>query len=340
MHNVTLIEGDGIGPDVINSAVRVIKATGIRIDWIPVLAGEEAVIKYGTPFPSRTVDAITKTHVALKGPLNTPMEESFRSINVALRKKFELFLNVRSAISFEGINSRFSNVDIILLRENTEEFYTGEGGYNLFGDRATLVSHVTRGGCERFFREVYKYALKNNRRKVAIFHKANILKPLHTLFLEVGRKFARANPEIITEEYIADAGGMRLVMDPNRFDIIATTNLFGDLFSDICAGLVGGLGVAPGANIGDEYAIFEAVHGSAPDIAGKNIANPTSVILSAAMMLDHIGEPNAASLIRKAVVSVIRRGKFVTKDINPNGVGTTEMTDAIIHEVLSIGWKA
>ncbi len=334
MRTITLIPGDGIGSDVTDAAVRVVEATGVKIDWERVDAGMTALNKSGHPLPAKTIEAVKRNKIALKGPTGTPIGEGFSSVNVELRKIFNLRLNLRPIRSLKGIKGLHNDVNLVVCRENIEELYTGEERYtDETHNEAIVIGRITRRGSESFFRLVYEYVRKAGRKKITVFHKANILKLTNGLFLKVAREFAVRYPDITFEEKIVDAGTMQVIMYPHRFDVIATTNLFGDIDSDAFAGLVGGLGVAPGANIGDEYAIFEAVHGTAPDIAGKNLANPTAVILSAAMMLDHIGETNAAQKIRSAVESVIAEEKNVTRDINPNGVGTVEMTDAIIAKI-------
>lgn len=343
MRTITAIMGDGIGPEVMESAMRVIGATGVEIKWERVYAGTTALEKYGNPLPAGTLSSIDKNRVALKGPCNTPTGDGFKSVNVRLRQQFDLYANIRPIKSLPGVRSRFENVDLVLFRENTEELYTGEEEYiwdsgtrEIIG--AKVVGRVTIAGSIRFFNRVLGYAKKNLRRRVTIGHKGNILKLIHgEMFLDQGLKFKEDFQEagINLDSMIVDALGMWLVMDPTKFDLIAVPNLPGDFLSDVCAGLIGGLGLAPGANIGDEYAIFEAVHGTWPQAAGKNLANPTALILSAAMMLDHIGEEKAAKRIRWAIESVIAEGKKVTCDLSSGGigVGTTDMTQAIIERI-------
>ena len=331
MKKVTLISGDGIGPSVTESAVRIIEAVGINIDWEVAEAGESTLKKFGETLPTKTIESIRKNGVALKGPLNTPTGSGFKSVNVELRKKFGLYLNLRPIRSFDGVKSRYENVDLVICRENVEDIYAGQESGN--NDKGIITGFITRANSERFFKRVFEYAKKNGRKKVTIVHKANIIKCAYGLFLKVGYEVAGRYPEIKVEDRIVDNMTMQLVIDPLRFDIIAAPNMFGDILSDLCAGFVGGLGLAPGANIGDDTAIFEAVHGTAPDIAGKNLANPTSVILSAVMMLEHMGETKAARMIRVAVKNVLAEGKDVTRDINPAGVGTIKMTNAIIDRI-------
>jgi isocitrate dehydrogenase (NAD+) len=330
---VTLIPGDGIGPSIAAATVRVIDASGAAIDWDTQLAGMAAVTKYGNPIPDRTLDAIRRTRIALKGPLETPVGEGYRSINVALRKTFDLYANVRPAHSIVT-GGRYQNLDLVLIRENTEGLYVGVEHYIKIGDdpraAAESIAIITRSGSERIARYAFEYAVKHRRKKVTLVHKANILKYSQGLFLDTGRLVARDYAgRVEFEERIVDAMAMNLVLNPERFDVIVTTNLFGDILSDLISGLVGGLGLAPGANIGLHGAIFEAVHGTAPDIAGKGIANPGALILAGCMMLDHLDEADRALRIRQALEAVIREGKTVTRDLG--GTATTDQfTDAII----------
>jgi len=335
MHTVTLIPGDGIGPSIAEAAQRVIEASGVAIQWEIAHAGIAAIEKYKDPIPESTIQSIQKNKVALKGPLTTMSGKGFRSVNVALRKEFDLFINLRPAKSFEGVSSRYSNVDVVMFRENIEEFYSGIEHYiDAQKSAAETIGIVTRFGSERIVHAAFDYARKYGRKKVTIVHKANIMKFSGGLFLEVAREVARKFPEIEAEDRIVDNMAMQLVLNPNQFDVIVTTNLFGDILSDLCSGLVGGLGLAPGANIGSHAAIFEAVHGSAPDIAEKNLANPCAIILAGSMMLDYLGEEAAALKIHNAVAKILKEGKFVTKDLNPRSTtGTIEMTDAIINTI-------
>jgi isocitrate dehydrogenase (NAD+) len=282
--------------------------------------------------PQQVIDSIRANLVALKGPLTTPVGKGFRSINVALRKEFDLYINLRPARSMEGVKTRYENVDLIIFRENTEEFYAGIEHYiDAHKSAAETIGVVTRTGSERILKAAFEYARTHGRKKMTIVHKANILKYTGGLFLEVGHEIARHYPEIETNDRIIDNMAMQLVVNPNQFDVIVTTNLFGDILSDLSSGLVGGLGLAPGANIGADVAIFEPVHGSAPDIAGKNIANPAAMILAGAMMLDHLGEMKAADRVRHAVAVVVGEGKHVTRDLRPGStVTTTQMADAIV----------
>jgi len=311
------------------------EATGVSIDWDVQEAGLTAIEKYKDPLPQHVLDSIGKTKLALKGPLTTPVGTGFRSVNVALRKEFDLYINLRPAKSMEGVKSNFSDVDLIVFRENTEEFYAGIEHYvDTRKSAAETIGVVTRAGSERIVRAAFEYARKHKRNKVTIVHKANIMKFTGGIFLDVGKTVAKEYPEIEFNDRIIDNMAMQLVINPRQFDVIVTTNLFGDILSDLCSGLVGGLGLAPGANIGYDAAIFEAVHGSAPDIAGKNLANPCAMTLAGAMLLDHLGETKSAQKIRGAIANVVKDGKKVTRDLNPTSpVGTTQMADAILAEM-------
>ena len=329
---VTLISGDGIGPSISSATVRLLEAAGAEIAWDAQYAGMAGVARYGDPIPDQTLDSIKRTRVALKGPLETPVGEGFRSINVALRKTFDLYANVRPAHTIRP-GGRYENVDIVLIRENTEGLYIGIEHYIKIGSdpraAAESVALITRAGSERIIRYAFDYAEKHGRKKVTLVHKANILKNSQGLFLDVGRLLAREYSKIEFEEVIVDAMAMNLVLKPERYDVIVTTNLFGDILSDLISGLVGGLGLAPGANIGLGGAIFEAVHGTAPDIAGKGVANPGALMLAACMMLDYLCDEPRAQKIRSALEETIREGKTVTRDLG--GTATTDQfTDAII----------
>jgi isocitrate dehydrogenase (NAD+) len=337
MHNVTLIKGDGIGPSIMDEAVKVIDASGVKINWEEAYAGLSAFEKFGTPLPEETLTSFDKTRVAFKGPLTTVVGTGFRSINVALRQQYDLYANVRPAKNWPGIKTRYDDVDIVIVRENTEGLYAGLEHYlTPKKDIAESLAVVTRVASERIVEYAFKYARDNNRKKVTVCHKANILKYSQGLFLEVAREIAPKYPDIQFDEKIVDAACMHMVMNPQQFDVVVTTNMFGDILSDLTAGLVGGLGLIPGANIGADAALFEAVHGSAPDITGKNLANPIAVIMAGVMMLNYLGETKAADRIKAAVEKVVIEGKFVTKDINPNSTcGTVEMGDAIVAELLA-----
>ncbi len=332
MYKVTLIKGDGIGPSIMEAAVKIIDATGVAIEWEEQFAGLSAYETFHTPLPDETLESIEKNRVVFKGPLTTQLGKGFRSINVALRQEFDLYANVRPATSWKGANSRYENIDIVVVRENTEGLYAGLEHYiGPNKNTAESIAIVTRSGAERIVRYAFEYASENNRKKVTIAHKANILKFSQGLFLDVARDISKEYPSIECDERIIDATCMHMVMDPNQFDTIVTTNMFGDILSDLTAGLVGGLGLVPGANIGFETSLFEAVHGSAPDIAELNIANPTAVILAGVMMLNHLGETDAATRITNAVKKVINQGTYVTPDLNAGStVKTNEMSDAII----------
>jgi isocitrate dehydrogenase (NAD+) len=333
---VTLIPGDGIGPSISAATVRILDAAGADIVWDTQLAGMAGVARSGDPIPDATLDSIKRTKLALKGPLETPVGEGYRSINVALRKTFDLYANVRPAYSIIP-GGRYQDLDLVLIRENTEGLYVGIEHYIRIGDdpraAAESVAIITRSGSERIVRYAFEYAVKHNRKKVTLVHKANILKFSQGLFLDTGRMVARDYAGTIEfEERIVDAMAMNLVLHPERFDVIVTTNLFGDILSDQISGLVGGLGLAPGANIGVNGAIFEAVHGTAPDIAGKGIANPGAVILAACMLLDHIGQQERAQRIRTALETTVREGKTVTQDLGGSAT-TDQFTDAIIAKL-------
>jgi Isocitrate/isopropylmalate dehydrogenase len=323
-------------PEISKSVVSIIEATGVKINWDIQEAGLRAIEKYKDPLPQSVTDSISRNKIALKGPLTTPVGTGFRSINVALRKEFDLYANLRPAKSFPGIKTRYENIDLVIVRENTEEFYSGIEHYvDAFKSAAETIGIVTRAGSERIIRFAFDYALRNNRKRVTVVHKANILKYTSGLFLDVARTIAKEFPQIEMNDKIVDNMAMQMVMNPNQFDVIVTTNLFGDILSDLASGLVGGLGMAPGANIGYQVAIFEAVHGSAPDIAGQNLANPCAIILAGAMMLEHLGETLASKRIYDAVSSVVAEGTKVTRDLNPHKfVGTDKMTEAIIEKIL------
>jgi isocitrate dehydrogenase (NAD+) len=329
---VTLIPGDGIGPSISSATVRILEAAGAAIEWDTQYAGLAGVEKFGDPIPDATLDSIRRTRIALKGPLETPVGEGFRSINVALRKTFDLYANVRPAHTIVK-GGRYEDIDIVLVRENTEGLYVGIEHYIKIGSdvraAAESTALITRVGSERIVRYAFEYAKKHGRKKVTLVHKANILKFSQGLFLDVGRAVAREYDSIEFTEMIVDATAMNLVLHPERFDVIVTTNLFGDILSDQISGLVGGLGLAPGANIGLGGAIFEAVHGTAPDLAGKGVANPGALILAACMMLEYMNEDARAQRIRNALEATIREGTTVTRDLG--GTATTDQfTDALI----------
>jgi isocitrate dehydrogenase (NAD+) len=328
----TLIPGDGIGPAITDAVLRILEAAGADFEWDRQLAGASAVTRCNDPMPDATLDSIKRTRLALKGPLETPVGGGYRSVNVALRKTFDLYANVRPAKDIVP-GGRYDDVDIVLVRENTEGLYAGIEHYIPIGDdpraAAESIALVTRVGSERVIRYAFEYALSHGRHKVTVVHKANILKNTSGLFLDVGREVAREYAgRIEFEDRIVDAAAMQLVLQPERFDVIVTTNLFGDILSDLISGLVGGLGLAPGANIGTNAAIFEAVHGTAPDIAGKGVANPGALLLAACLMLDHIGDKARADRIRHAFEQTILDG-VRTRDLGGTA-GTDEFTEAIV----------
>ena len=333
---VTLIPGDGIGPSIANATVKILTAAGADIEWDTQVAGMAGVARCGDPIPDETLDSIKRTKLALKGPLETPVGEGFRSINVALRKTFDLYANVRPAHTIAP-GGRYSDIDLVLIRENTEGLYVGIEHYIRIGDdpraAAESIAIITRTGSERIVRYAFEYAVKHGRKKVTLVHKANILKFSQGLFLDTGRMVARDYAgQIEFEERIVDAMAMNLVLHPEKFDVIVTTNLFGDILSDQISGLVGGLGLAPGANIGVNGAIFEAVHGTAPDIAGKGIANPGALVLAGCMLLEHIGDTERARRIRHAFETTIREGQTVTRDLGGTA-STDQFTDAVIAKL-------
>lgn len=330
---ITVIKGDGIGPSIVDAAIQVLNKAGCDFCYEYVDAGLIALENTGQLLPHSTTDAITRNKIVLKGPLTTPIGEGFTSINVSLRQIFSLYANVRPVISFKGTKARYDNIDIITVRENTEGLYSGVGQFvSNDGEIAEATSIITRRASEQIVTFTYELALREKRRKVTIVHKANILKSTSGLFLKIAREIAKNYPSIETNEMIVDNACMQLVMNPHQFDVIVTTNLFGDIISDLCAGLVGGLGMAPGANIGKDYAIFEAVHGSAPDIAGKNIANPSSMILAAIQMLHHLQLTEPAERISRALRETILAGDRTTPDLGGSG-STTDFTHAVISRL-------
>jgi isocitrate dehydrogenase (NAD+) len=334
-NKLVVIPGDGIGPEIMQATLRVLDVLEIGFEYEFVDAGLVAREKHGELLPPATLDAIARHRVALKGPLTTPVGTGFSSLNVALRKHFDLYANVRPAITFPGTRARYSDIDIITVRENTEGAYLSEGQtVSADGEVAESLVRNTRHGSERIVRYAFEMARRQGRRKVTVVHKANILKTSSGMFLDVARAIRTQYPEIECNEMIVDNCCMQLVMNPHQFDVIVTTNLFGDILSDLCAGLVGGLGLAPGANIGSDAAIFEAVHGSAPDIAGKGIANPGALLLAAAQMLDHLGMRDPATRIRAALRATLAAGDRTTPDVGGHGT-TTSFADAIIAHLLA-----
>jgi len=331
---ITVIRGDGIGPEIMDATLHVLDAMDVDLQYEFADAGLVALDKHGELLPAATMDSIRRNRVALKSPLTTPVGEGFSSINVELRKRFDLYANVRPAKSFPNTKSRFpADVDLITVRENTEGAYIGEGqSLSEDGETALLTQKVTRRGSERIVRYAFELARKTGRKKVTVVHKANILKSTSGLFLRTARIVAAEYPDIACNELIVDNCCMQLVMRPEQFDIIVTTNLFGDIISDLCAGLVGGLGLAPGANIGTDAAVFEAVHGTAPDIAGQGKANPCALLLGAAQMLDYLGQPDKAKKLREAIVATLEAKDSLTPDLGGSG-NTMSFARAIASRV-------
>jgi isocitrate dehydrogenase (NAD+) len=332
IHRATLIPGDGIGPSIAESAVAVIEAAGVKMEWDVQQAGMTALNSVGDPVPPSLIESIRNTRVALKGPITTPVGEGFKSVNVALRVEFDLYANVRPCASMIGVKAAWPGVDIVIVRENTEGMYAGQELYTgTDKSSAVLVAFNTRRAMLRICRYAFEYARRHGRKKVTAVHKANIMKKFSGILLTCFREVKTEFPEIETDERIIDATCLEMVRRPQIFDVIVTTNLFGDILSDLTAGLVGGLGVAPGGNYGDDCAIFEAIHGSAPDIAGKNIANPLSIIMSGNMMLRHLGEDAAANRIDWAIRHVLSEGRCLTPDLQPgSSCGTTDLTRELV----------
>lgn len=330
---ITLVPGDGIGPEVSEAAVRVLEATGLEFEWERCervgIAGVEAT---GEPLPTDVLDSIRKNKVALKGPVTTPVGEGFKSVNVQLRQKLDLYANVRPASTLRGIDTPFDDVDLVIFRENTEGLYSGIETYDERLEIADATARVTRRGTERIIRFCFEYARQNDRHMVTLAHKANILKVTSGMFLRIGEEISEAYPDVEFNDRIIDNMCMQLVMRPQNYECIVTTNLFGDILSDLCAGLVGGLGVVAGANIGDECAVFEAVHGSAPDIAGQNVANPTALIRSGVMMLRHLGEATAADAVDRALREIYSEGNYLTRDVGGSS-STSEFADRLAEKV-------
>src|SRR6266700_7736932 len=332
-HTVTLIPGDGIGPEVTKPTLAIIKAAGVNIEWETHLAGASALKKHKTTIPKALLDSFTKNKIALKGPVTTPVGEGFPSVNVELRQTFDLYSNLRPIKNLPGVKARYQNVDLIVVRENTEGLYSGIE-HEVVPGVVESLKIITEKASTRIARFAFEYARKNKRKKIHAIHKANIMKLSDGLFLRCSRNVAKEYPEITYGEHIVDNTCMQLVMNPYQYDMLLMDNLYGDIISDLCAAFVGGLGFVPGANIGDHCAIFEAVHGSAPDIAGKNIANPTPVIRSELLMLRHLGEHEAALKIRNALEKVYRHRDKLTRDVGGKA-GTSEFADAIIEEMES-----
>jgi isocitrate dehydrogenase (NAD+) len=331
-HRVTLIPGDGIGPELAEATRRVLDASGVAFDWEVVEAGEAVIAEYGTPLPEHVLESIRRNRIALKGPITTPVGEGFRSVNVTLRQTLGLYANLRPARSIKGLETRYEDVDLIIVRENTEDLYAGIE-HMVGPDAAESIQIITRAASERIARFAFEYAVANGRRKVTAVHKANIMKLSDGLFLESCRNVAEGYlGRVEFEDRIVDNMCMQLVQKPDLYDVLVLPNLYGDIVSDLAAGLVGGLGVAPGANIGDAGAVFEAVHGSAPKHAGLNRANPTALILSGVMMLRHLGEQAAAVCVETALREIIAEGRATTYDLGGN-TGTREFADAIIERM-------
>ena len=334
-YRVTLVPGDGTGPELIAAARRVLDAIGVAIQWEVQEAGERVMAQEGSPLPDRVLDSIKRNGVALKGPITTPVGSGFRSVNVTLRQALDLYANVRPARTMPGVRSRYEHVDLVIVRENSEDLYAGIEHYVIPDVAAESIKVITRPATERIARFAFAYARRNGRRRVTAVHKANIMKFTDGLFLKVATEVAKDYPDIAFEERIVDNMCMQLVQKPELYDVLLCPNLYGDIISDLASGLVGGLGVAPGANIGDGMAVFEPVHGSAPKYAGQNKVNPTATILSGALMLRYLGEIAAAERVEAAVRAVIAEGRQVTYDLkpqpdDPTAVGTKEMADAII----------
>jgi len=337
-YTVTLIPGDGIGADVSTAMRRVIDATGVQIDWDVQEAGADVMAKYGTPLPEHVLDSIRRNKVGIKGPLTTPIGSGFRSVNVAIRQALSLYANLRPAKTIPGVQSRYEDIDLVIVRENTEGLYAGIEHDVIPGEAAEAIRVITRQATERVVRFAFEYARKNGRKLVTAVHKANIMKLTDGLFLQTAQQVAEQYPDIAFNDRIADNACMQLVQRPHEYDVLVLPNLFGDIISDLCSGLVGGLGVTPGANIGDALAVFEPVHGSAPKYKGQNKVNPTATIRSGALMLQFLGETEAYERVERAVAKVIAEGKSVTYDLkprrdDPSAVGTQEMADAIIAEL-------
>lgn len=330
MHNITLINGDGIGPEISQSVIDIIKASGLEINWDIQTAGQDVIEKEGKPLPDRVLDSIKKNKVALKAPVTTPIGKGFRSVNVQLRKDLDLYANLRPCKNLPNIETKFNDVDIVVVRENTEDLYAGVEE-KISDDEAHSIKIITKKATERICRFAFDYAVKNNRKEVCVVTKANIMKLSDGLFLDTYREVAKIYPQIKQREILVDNLCMQLVQNPSQFDVLVLPNLYGDIVSDLCAGLIGGLGVAQGANIGTECAVFEPVHGSAPDIKGQNKANPTALLLSAIEMLRYISEFDYADKIEKALFKTLTQG-FKTADLGGN-LSTTEFTQKIISNL-------
>ncbi len=351
MHTITMIPGDGIGPEISEAMRRVVESTGVKIEWDIQEAGADIMDKYGTPLPDHVLDSIKKNKVAIKGPITTPVGSGFRSVNVALRKELDLYVNLRPVYSLNGVKSRYDNIDLVIVRENTEDLYAGiefeEGSKDAieligflkahearmrFEDAGISIKPISISGTERIVRFAYDYARREGRKKVTAVHKANIMKHSDGIFLRISREIGEKYPDIETEDRIVDNMCMQLVQKPELYDVLVCPNLYGDILSDLCSGLIGGLGMAPGANIGEDHAVFEPVHGSAPKYAGQNKVNPSALILTSVLMLKHIGEREIADKVFNATRDVIAEGKHVTYDLG-GSAGTSQMADAIIDKI-------
>jgi len=356
-YSITLIPGDGIGPEVTDAAVRVLEATGVKFHWELAFAGDRAQDMYGTPLPEYLLESIRKNRVAFKGPITTPVGSGFRSVNVALRKALDLYVCLRPCKSYPGVPSQYQDVDVVVVRENTEDLYAGieykkeapetarlirfiaeQDGQRISEDSGISIKSISPSATRRIVRYAFEYARSNGRRRVTAVHKANIMKFTDGLFLSTAAEVARIYPDIEFETVIVDSLCMQLVRSPQRFDVLVLPNLYGDIVSELCAGLIGGLGLAPGANIGDDVAVFEPTHGSAPKYAGRNKVNPMAMMLSGVLMLRHLGEKEAADRVESAVAQVVAEGKSVTYDMkpdrnDPSAVGTSQVADAVIQKM-------
>lgn len=331
MRRITLIPGDGIGPEIAAAMKLAVEATGVEIEWEEVQAGAEVIEKYGTPLPDDALESIRRNRIAIKGPITTPVGSGFQSVNVALRKALDLYACVRPAFSIKGVKSNYTDIDLVIIRENTEDLYAGIERM-VDEDTAESIKRITRRGSERISRFAFEYAKKHHREKVTAIHKANIMKMTDGLFLKIASEVAKEYPDIEFEDRIVDNMCMQLVLKPQLYDVLLCPNLYGDILSDLSAGLVGGLGIAPGGNIGDDYAVFEPVHGSAPKYKGMNKVNPTAMILSAWMMLDYSGESKASARLLEAVKQTVKEGREVTYDLGGDAT-TMEMAKEIVRHL-------
>jgi isocitrate dehydrogenase (NAD+) len=336
-HTITLIPGDGIGPEITAAVVRIIEAAGVDVEWETQILGSQALDKYGTTLPDETIESIRRNKVALKGPQMTPVGKGFTSVNVGLRKALDLYANVRPIKTLPNVPSRYKDVDLVIVRENTEGLYSGLE-HTVIPGVVESLKIITEKASTRISKYAFEYARANGRKKVTCVHKANIMKLSDGLFLECFERVAKDYPEIEADNKIVDNCCMQLVIKPEQFDVLVLENLYGDIVSDLCAGLIGGLGLAPGANIGEQGAVFEAVHGSAPDIAGQGVANPTALLMSATIMLRHIGEQAAAERVEKATLDVFAEGKWLTRDLG-GSTKTNEFARAVVEKLTQVGRK-